>query len=436
MASCRKLGGNIMTLSRPIKTIKRLNKIDFLKLAEDDFWNANKNDEPEIRMHKIHVYPAKFPSIIAKRAFTYAKNNRSVINRVVDIFCGCGTVAVEAKRNGFEFWGCDINPVAVLISEVKSYTYDVQKVETIYSDILVTFQQNKFNPSYEDANKRLQYWFSKEQYNDLYQLKSSIIEVTEDDEYRKLFFCVFSSILKGTSKWLTKSIKPQVDPRKNSKKVVTLFCQQMEYVEKAIIEANYQSTVNITIEHNNVLDIERDEYADMIITSPPYVTSYEYADLHQLSALWLGYTDNYTDLRSNSIGSSYGVSLDSIPIGLTPTAEKIISYYRWEKSQTRSIARYYSDMQKFSDKAFEMLRSNGLAVFVIGDTEIRGHHIENAKCLCECLIKSGFGIKEISKRAVKNKLLPSHRDSIGRFSSDKSQRSIYSQEYIIIGRKA
>ena len=26
---------------------------------------------------------------------------------------------------------------------------------------------------------------------------------------------------------------------------------------------------------------------DMIITSPPYVTSYEYADLHQLSSLWL-----------------------------------------------------------------------------------------------------------------------------------------------------
>jgi len=38
---------------------------------------------------------------------------------------------------------------------------------------------------------------------------------------------------------------------------------------------------------------------------PPYVTSYEYADLHQLSTLWLGYTDDYRKLRSGSIGSLY-----------------------------------------------------------------------------------------------------------------------------------
>ena len=30
------------------------------------------------------------------------------------------------------------------------------------------------------------------------------------------------------------------------------------------------------------------ESIDLIITSPPYVTSYEYADLHQLSLLWFG----------------------------------------------------------------------------------------------------------------------------------------------------
>jgi tRNA G10 N-methylase Trm11 len=29
----------------------------------------------------------------------------------------------------------------------------------------------------------------------------------------------------------------------------------------------------------------KDESVDLIITSPPYVTSYEYADLHQLTAL-------------------------------------------------------------------------------------------------------------------------------------------------------
>ena len=34
----------------------------------------------------------------------------------------------------------------------------------------------------------------------------------------------------------------------------------------------------------------KDNSISLIVTSPPYVTSYEYADLHQLTALWLEYT--------------------------------------------------------------------------------------------------------------------------------------------------
>ena len=34
-------------------------------------------------------------------------------------------------------------------------------------------------------------------------------------------------------------------------------------------------------------ELLNDKEVDLIVTSPPYVTSYEYADLHQLSSLWL-----------------------------------------------------------------------------------------------------------------------------------------------------
>jgi len=424
----------MVTATKPISTLKGLNKIDFLSIKEDPFWN--KVETPEIRMHKMHVYPAKFPSLIAKKAFKYAEVKHLKLETVADIFCGCGTVAVEAKRKGLDFWGCDISPVAVLISEVKSHLYDVAAVKIILKNILDGYATGEVATEYATANSRLQYWFTESQFNDLDKLKAAIIAYTEENEYRKLFLCVFSSILKGTSNWLTKSVKPQVDPNKKMQEVIELFKKQMSYVIKSIEEADYDNDAHIAIEHNDILQVERGNYADMIVTSPPYVTSYEYADLHQLSALWLGYAEDYTELRADSIGSSYGIETKVMPDDLSPTAKKIVGYYNWNKAQTRSIARYYSDMQKFSNKAFEILKNRGLAVFVIGDTGIGGHRIENAKCLCECMINSGFGIKEIHKRSVQNKLLPSHRDEIGRFSSDKSQQSVYSQEYIIIGRKA
>ena len=36
---------------------------------------------------------------------------------------GAVTTAVEAKRKGKDFWGCDINPLATLIAQVKTHCY-------------------------------------------------------------------------------------------------------------------------------------------------------------------------------------------------------------------------------------------------------------------------------------------------------------------------
>lgn len=56
-------------------------------------------------MHTIHSYPAKFPAFIASKAFDYAKQEGVKIERTSDIFCGCGTVALEAKEEDMSFGG-------------------------------------------------------------------------------------------------------------------------------------------------------------------------------------------------------------------------------------------------------------------------------------------------------------------------------------------
>ena len=80
------------------------------RVGVEDEWNFS--NDAEFTMHCIHTYPAKFPSFIAKKAFDYAEAEGVKIETVADIFCGCGTVALEAKTHNKDFWGCDINPVS------------------------------------------------------------------------------------------------------------------------------------------------------------------------------------------------------------------------------------------------------------------------------------------------------------------------------------
>lgn len=416
---------------RVIKTIKQLDKINFDLIPEDEFWNNGENRE--LNIHKVHVYPAKFPSLIAQKSFAYAKHHRLKVSRVADIFCGCGTVAVEARRLGIDFWGCDLNPVAVLLAKAKTNIYDINVVTQIGENIIKQFSDNDIADEYSMANERLQYWFLQSQYNELNHLKKIIDNYEMDEEYHTLFLCVFSSILKSTSKWLTKSIKPQVDPNKTIHNVLKTFQKQLNVFKKAIAETDFLADAKIEIERANILDVTEKNCVDLIITSPPYVTSYEYADLHQLSSLWLGYTEDYTELRNNSIGSLYNVEKE-VQWRLSGTAQKIVENFS-NNAQGKSIARYYSQMCEVTKKCYQLLKNNGKCIFVIGDTEYKKIKIENAKCLSEAMLMNGFEIELISKRRIENKFLPSHRDANGKFSSDKTDRKIYSQEYIIIGRR-
>ena len=412
---------------KPISTIQELEQLNFDLIPEDEFWNAG--EQKELLIHKVHVYPAKFPSLIAQKAFEYASNYNYEVNRVADIFCGCGTVAVEACRKGYDFYGCDLNPVAVLLAEVKTTQYKRDEIERIGKKIIDNFNRNEHKDTFQSANERLKYWYVESQYNELYHLKQLIDTFDMSDDYHKLFLCIFSSILKPTSKWLTKSIKPQVDPNKEIHCVIETFEKQL----KIFIKADYKGENEVEIQRMNVLDIEKEAYVDLVVTSPPYVTSYEYADLHQLSSLWLGYASNFTDLRKDSIGSQYGAD-KTIQWELNDTAKKITEQFPGN-SQGAAIARYYSQMENVVKICCKLLRPQGFCVFVIGDTEYKGIRIENAKSLAESMIRKGFVIQQISKRKIANKFLPSHRDANGKFSSNKDDRKIYSQEYIVIGRK-
>lgn len=421
-----------------IKTIEDALTYDITAVEVEDYWNLG--DVPELKMHSLHAYPAKFPAFIAQKAISLALEKGIQVETISDIFCGCGTVALESKMNNIDFWGCDINPVATLITKAKTYNYDINKLSKFYQNVKAAFfaeiQANDNN--YFNANERIKYWFKKEQFDDLLKLKTAILEIPQG-KYRIVFECLFSSILKPTSRWLTKSIKPQIDPNKNIVDVWESFERQYKKLTKCLLEIS-ESCSKIEISTCSILTKKKLPQVDLIISSPPYVTSYEYADLHQLSSLWLGYTEDYTSLRKGTMGSAYNSeSFNYDILDLNETARNIISELKVNdkiaNAKIRSIARYYIDMQKAAEQCYKMLNLGGMALFVIGDTEYKGTQIHNSKQLVESLIRSGFGEVTISKRKITNKILSPYRDENGKFTNNKDDREIYHEEFVIIGRK-
>jgi hypothetical protein len=292
---------------------------------------------------------------------------------------------------------------------------------------------------YTTANERLKYWFKEEQFLNLHKLKRAIEAVTPiRSKYRALFLCAFSNILKATSVWLQKSIKPQVDPHKKPVDVLLKFRSQCKFMAAAISENTKKLTASVKIDTMDCLQAENHNgMIDMIISSPPYVTSYEYADLHQLSSLWLGIIDDYRDLREGTIGSlhhDYDFAKEVKKLNVTGS-EIVFQLYDRDKAKARSVAKYFLDMQKASKVCYDLLSKNGMALFVIGNTEYRGIRMDNVKHLAESMSSSGFKKLKVTKRKISRKFLTPYRTKDGKFTSDSTGRKVYSEEFIIVGYK-
>ena len=415
------------------------------------YWDFG--DEREDPIHRIHAYPAKFPAFITTKALRYAQENGVNVDLVADVFCGCGTTAVEALRNGKSFWGCDINPVATLIAHVKTRAYDDSGIERKFDAIKQHLQDA--TPVLEDdiaISERIQYWFDDRAISDLVRLHQAMDAFTPPkSRYRKFFLCAFSNILKPTSRWLTKSIKPQLDPDKSPRPVTDAFVDQVTLMRKANSErirtltsvepeaGSHTVGAQVDIRTRNFLASRPPTcQPDLIVTSPPYVTSYNYADIHQLSAVWLGYASDYRSLRKDMLGNAYRVK----PLGRRAierlgflALDTCNALEKRDRRKARSVARYFFDMNRAVAKCWRMLNANGMAVFVIGNTKYHGITIDNHKYLEHCMVSAGFRDIEIHPRKVSLKIMTPYRDSRGRFTTDSTKRQVYSEEFVVVGRR-
>ncbi len=407
--------------------------------SDPNFWNFG--EEKEDLIHRIHSYPAKFPAFITTKALQYAQKKGVKVESIADVFCGCGTTAVEAIKNGKNFWGCDINPVATLIARTKTGHYRNVVLDQYFATVKNRFYSvNANEDDYNRINDRIRHWFEEKNIEDLLRLYKAIsLEISNHSSYQKFFLCAFSNILKPTSKWLTKSIKAQLDPHKSPRNVMEAFKDQFGLMRKANQENTLPHKSKVRIVKKNFLSIQAKKCStDLIITSPPYVISYDYADIHQLSALWLGFVSDYRDLRKNMIGNQYGIHPPSEYEIMQLSEIGRVTYNNLLQADRRkaiSISRYLMDLEETATKCWQMLNSNGMAVFVIGNTQYNGVKIENAQYLAECMERAGFHDIETIKRKVSLKIMTPYRDSRGRFTRDASKRKVYNEEFVVIGRK-
>lgn len=439
--------------SRILDSDQILDLFKSTKISSDWSFEGTTPSQTSKLTHCYHRYPAKFiPQLVEKLMDEYLIGFGPF--HVNDLFMGSGTTLACAIVRGYFASGTDINYSAELISKAKCTPIEPtllkNKVGKFIDDLSfledkTLFTSSKYKPQIPKSKiERIGYWFEPKTVEELGIILSRI--GCEKDENVKIFLkCCFSHILKTCSRWLMSSTKPTIDKSKKIPRSLAVFKKQVKRMVKgnelfwSIVPENVKRNINkyLIIKRQDARrQPVKDSTVDIQITSSPYVTSYEYADLHQLTTIWLESEVDLKEYKKQFIGTSAktnGARILKSQVGndIENKLQKV------DKKMADEVEAFFVDIQECFDETYRILKDGGRCCYVIGNTKLKGIDILNAEVFAESMQYSGLKIDRIIKREIPSKILPSKRDAkTGRFAANENADTFaYPTEYIVIGRK-
>lgn len=354
----------------------------------------------------VHPFPARMAPELALSHMAHAERSLTVL----DPMAGSGTVLALAQARGHRAIGFDLDPLAVLISQVWTRHIDRVAVRDKAVDVLGGARQlfaktsaRKAYPAQADQETRqfLRYWFDGYVRRQLTSLATTILAISEDS-VRDVLWCGLSRMVIAKRAGVSRAMdlshsRPHRVFRQGPIKPFNAFLSAVEQVTKnclSVQEDGAKPEVNISEGDARALPIER-ESVDLILTSPPYLNAIDYMRCSKFSLVWMGYsTSPLRRLRSSGIGAEVGSSTAT-----SAENQSIMSdlglFPKLNRRQESILTRYIEDIRRVVEENARVLRAGGKAVYVVGDNTVRGTVIRNSRIIER--VASAAGLQTLGK---------------------------------------
>ncbi|MEP6669180.1 MAG: DNA methyltransferase [Chthoniobacter sp.] len=365
----------------------------------------------------MHPYPAK---LLPNIPFFFLNNE--ILSKpgelIVDPFCGSGTVLVEALLADRRAIGFDCNPIAALLSNVKTTAVETGKIKRGLRSIIARSREESPTPWPEVVNMR--HWFYPKTADSLSQLKVAISKIRNLD-LRNFFMLCFSACIRKVSLADPKVSVPvrlrrdqykrghplekSVQRRLKSLRNIDVFEvfeavveQNCNRIAKLLPYAKSKRATATVDDCRNYQKIMKRGSASLIITSPPYVGAQKYVRATSLSLNWLDFCSprQLRDFDKKTIGREHyrKAEYSTTTLSTCIEANRLLAKIRHVNPLRAHIAAsYLNEMEQVLAAMFGMLRPGGHVVLVTGNNQICDLPFPTTDYLLKLAVAQGFKIR-------------------------------------------
>ena len=391
--------------------------------------------------HYLFRYPAKFhPPVVRQLIEDYSVKGQ----RILDPFCGSGTLLVEAAVAGRNARGTDLDPVAVFVSSVKTRRYRISHLRATAARLLADLERyERPEREYEERQyedlvmheaerergflwvpdiPRIEHWFRRYVVVDLARILDGIQRAQMPESHRAFLRLCFASIIRSSSNAdpvpvSGLEVTSYMRQRDEAGRIVNPFQLLRTAVTKGLDAAEeycgyVDTSVGVSASVADATEVSgRVGDVDVIITSPPYHNAVDYYRRHKLEMYWLGFTQTREErlaLKGRYIGAA--TVRQSHPF--VTDANELPAKAAWWEHRIRGVSnrransfRYYVvSMQRVFSRLFAILRPGGRAVFVIGKSAWNGVDLPSTELFSE-IAGGRFRLTEHLWYPVKNRYM-------------------------------
>lgn len=385
-------------------------------------------------LHRLFMYPAMMVPATQSAIIEAMTHVLPTNSNAIDPFMGSGTSLLSCMEFGFNTFGQDINPFAVLLSKAKTTCYDLEGFEHSLQSITKHIQNDHdtiVDVDFVNINK----WFNQDIQVALSKIRRAIM-TEPNPNYRNFFWVIMSEAIRIGSNDRTSTFKlhvrSQEDIKKRNVNVIDEFlsyCKRgiedlADYREKLqeehLLDGHNYSGTSKVVWGNTQKKIETDTSFDLLVSSPPYGdnhTTVTYGQTSYLPLQWIDpedidcpydYLKTTQEIDRQSLGGRInGTSIAKAVDALFMKTPTLAKFYNGipivDQEKYKKTLSFIADFDESLDAITKVMKPNAFYIWTIGNRYVGGREIPNSEILIDLMGNRGIPLFFDAERRIMNK---------------------------------